>query len=138
MSNFGVDGMQAETQGSHLYLETRIRRSKGRSGRTISATAKVTRDEQKEMEAVAMQRGQSLSEWCREVLLAAARGETITPIFTEIVAIRQLLNSTLRNVACGAVMTPEAFQTELQGIRSSKHKAAVEVMQQYARTEAGQ
>lgn len=130
--------MEAETQGSHLNLETRIRRSKGRSGRTISATAKVTRDEQKEMEAAAMQRGQSLSEWCREVLLAAARGETITPIFTEIVAIRQLLNSTLRNVACGAVMTPEAFQAELQGIRSSKHKAAVEVMQQYSRTEAGQ
>ena len=130
--------METETQGSNLNLETRIRRSKGRTGRTISATAKVTRDEQNEMEAAAMQRGQSLSEWCREVLLVAARGETITPIFTEIVAIRQLLNSTLRNVACGAVMTPEAFQAELQGIRSSKHKAAAEVMQQYAATEARQ
>jgi hypothetical protein len=128
--------MKDHTQQSLLDVETRLRRSKGRAGRTISATARVTRDEQNEMEAAAKQRGQSLSEWCREVLLAAARGETITPTFTEIVAIRQLLNSTLRNVVCGEVMTAEAFQKELQGIRSTKHKAAAEVMQQYAAAEA--
>jgi hypothetical protein len=130
--------MKDQPQHSLLDVETRIRRSKGRSGRTISATARVTRGEQNEMEAAAKQKGQSLSEWCREVLLAAAREDTITPTFTEIVAIRQLLNSTLRNVACGVVMTPEAFQTELQVIRSSKHKAAAEVMQQYVASEAGQ
>ena len=129
--------MEENTQPSFLDLETRIRRSKGRTGRTISATARVTRDEQNEMERAAKLKGQSLSEWCREVLLAAARGETITPTFTEIVAIRQLLNSTLRSIVCGDSMTPEAFQAELQGIRSSKHKAAAEVMQQYAATEAG-
>jgi hypothetical protein len=128
--------MEDHSHASLLDLETRIRRSKGRTGRTISATARVTRDEQIEMEDAARQKGQSLSEWCRETLLAAARGEVITPTFTEIVAIRQLLNSTLRHVACGTVMTPEAFQAELQGIRSSKHKAAVEVMQQYAPTES--
>ncbi|ADV84509.1 plasmid mobilization protein [Terriglobus saanensis] len=130
--------MEEQTQPSFLGLQARVRRSKGRTGRTISATARVTRDEQNEMEAAAKHRGQSLSEWCREVLLAAARGETITPLFTEIVAIRQLLNSTLRNVACGEVMTPQAFQAELQGIRLSKHKAAAEVMQQYAATEVAQ
>ena len=130
--------MQTALKGSLLDLETRSRRSKGRTGRTISATAKVTRDEQNEMEVAAKQRGQSLSEWCREVLLAAARGETVTPLFTEVVAIRQLLNSTLRTVACGELMTPETFQAELQGIRSSKHKAAEEVMQQYVATEARQ
>ena len=127
--------METQTQVSLLNLEARIRRSKGRTGRTISATAKVTRDERNEMEAAAKQKGQSLSEWCRDVLLAAARGETVTPTFTEIVAIRQLLNSALRHVACGEVMTPTAFQDELQGIRTSKHKAAAEVMQQYAMKE---
>jgi hypothetical protein len=118
-------------------LSDRIRRASGRLARRISATAKVTRDEHAELEAAASKSGKALGEWSRETLLAAARGEAITPSFTEIVAIRQLLNSTLRNVACGAVMTPEAFQKELQGIRSSKHKAAAEVMQQYAATEAG-
>ena len=127
--------MDEHSQPSFLDLETRIRRSKGRTGRTISATARVTRDEQNEMEKAAKRSGQSLSEWCRDVLLAAARGETVTPTFTEIIAIRQLLNSALRHVACGEVMTPTAFQDELQGIRTSKHKAAAEVMQQYAMRE---
>ena len=118
-------------------VENNLRRARGRSARNYIASARVTKAEQDELEEAARSEGKALSEWCREVLLAAARGETVTPIFTEIVAIRQLLNSTLRNVACGAVMTPEAFQAELQGIRSSKHKAAAEVMQQYAASEAG-
>lgn len=117
-------------------LADRIRRSSGRLARRISATAKVTRDEHDELEAAATKSGKALGEWSRETLLAAARGEAITPSFTEIVAIRQLLNSALRHVACGTVMTPEAFQAELQGIRSSKHKAALEVMQQYAPMES--
>lgn len=116
-------------------LSDRIRRSSGRHARRISATAKVTTDEHAELEAAATKRGKALGEWSRETLLAAARGEAITPSFTEIVAIRQLLNSALRHVACGEVMTPDAFNNELQGIRSTKHKAAAEVMQQYAATE---
>lgn len=116
-------------------LSDRIRRSSGRHARRISATAKVTSDEHAELEAAATKCGKALGEWSRETLLAAARGEALTPSFTEIIAIRQLLNSTLRAVACGDVMTPEAFQKELQGIRSTKHKAAAEVMQQYATTE---
>ena len=120
-----------------LNLETSIRRSKGRTGRTISATARVTRDEQNEMEAAAKQKGQSLSEWCRETLLAAARGGSVTPTFTEVVAIRQLLNSALESIACGESVPREKFQSQLQAIRSTKHKAAAEVMQQYAATEAG-
>jgi hypothetical protein len=121
-----------------LKFENNLRRARGRSARNYIASARVTKAERDELEAAARSEAKALSEWCREVLLAAARGETVTPLFTEIVAIRQLLNSTLRNVACGAVMTPEAFQTELQGIRSSKHKAAAEVMQQYAATEVEQ
>lgn len=116
-------------------LADRIRRASGRHARRISATAKVTRDEHTELEAAAIKAGKALGEWSRETLLAAARGETVPPIFTEIVAIRQLLNSALRHVACGEVMTPVAFEDELQGIRTSKHKAAAEVMQQYAMRE---
>jgi hypothetical protein len=119
-------------------IEERHRRSNGRSSRHSVVSVRLTSSEQAELERMAKADRKALSEWCRDALLAAARGETVTPLFTEIVAIRQLLNSTLRNVACGAVMTPEAFQTELQGIRSSKHKAAAEVMQQYVATEARQ
>jgi hypothetical protein len=119
-----------------MNLEDSLRRARGRTARNYTASARVTKAEQNELEAAARTQGKALSEWSREALLAAARGEAITPSFTEIVAIRQLLNSALRHVACGSVMTPEAFQAELQGIRSSKHKAALEVMQQYAPTES--
>ena len=119
-------------------FEGRLSRSKGRTGRDRVVSSRATADEHQELEAAAKAEGKALSEWCRDALLATVRGETVTPLFTEIVAIRQLLNSTLRNVACGEVMTPQAFQSELQGIRSSKHKAAAEVMQQYAATEVGQ
>lgn len=118
-----------------ISFEDNLRRARGRTSRNFIASARVTKAEQNELEEAARSEGKALSEWCRDVLLAAARGETVTPTFTEIVAIRQLLNSALRHVACGAVMTPEAFQNELQGIRTSKHKAAVEVMQQYAMKE---
>lgn len=124
-----------QQQAAPISFEDNLRRARGRTSRNYIASARVTKAEQEELEEAARSQGKALSEWCRDALLAAARGEIITPTFTEIVAIRQLLNSALRHVACGAVMTPEAFQNELQGIRTSKHKAAVEVMQQYAKTE---
>jgi hypothetical protein len=128
--------MQNEIQPTLLDLDNRIRRSKGRPGRTISATARVTRNEQNEMEHAAKLKGQSLSEWCRDALLAAARGEAVTSTFTEVVAIRQLLNYALECIACGDPVTHETFQTKVQSIRATKHKAAAEVMQQYAVTES--
>jgi len=130
--------MQNESTRESIPIADRQSRAQGRKARRHSATAKLTRDEHQQLERAAKAEGKALSEWCRDALLATVRGETVTPLFTEIVAIRQLLNSTLRNVACGEVMTPQAFQSELQGIRSSKHKAAAEVMQQYAATEVGQ
>lgn len=127
--------MQNETAHVSLTISDRLSRAQGRKARRHSATAKLTRDEHEQLERAAKADGKALSEWCRDALLAAVRSETVTPAFTEIIAIRQLLNSALRHVACGAVMTPDAFQEELQGIRTSKHRAAVEVMQQYAMRE---
>jgi hypothetical protein len=115
-----------------INFEDSLRRARGRTSRNYIASARVTRSEQDELEARARAEGKALSEWCRETLLAAARGEVVTPTFTEVVAIRQLLNSALESIACGEAVTREKFQTQLQTIRSTKHKAAAEVMQQYA------
>ncbi len=128
--------MDNQTNSLILNLDESIRRSKGRTGRTFSATAKVTRKELTELEAVAIAQVKGFSEWCRETLLSAARGEVVTPTFTEVVAIRQLLNSALESIACGDTVTHEKFQTEVQAIRATKHKAATEVMQQYATMES--
>ena len=66
-------------------------------------------------------------------LLREARPSfSVTSIFTEVVAIRQLLNTALESIACGEAVTHENFQSQVQTIRSTKHKAAAEVMQQYA------
>ncbi len=95
----------------------------------------MTRDEHNELETAARSDGKALGEWSREVLLRAARGSVADPAFTEIIAMRRLLNSVLRHVACGERMTPEAFNAEMQEIRTTKHKAANEIIQQYAITE---
>ena len=124
-----------ESPSTAIDFDERLRRSNGRSSRHSVVSVRFTKSEQAELEKMAKTDRKALSEWCRDVLLAAARGEIVTPTFTEIVAIRQLLNSALRHVACGEAMTPAAFQDELQGIRTSKHKAATEVMQQYAMRE---
>lgn len=118
-----------------MPMEDRLRRASGRHARRISATAKVTRAEHVELEAASLRSGKALGEWSRETLLLAARGELVTATFTEIVATRQLLNFALEAIACGDKPTRQAFQTQLQAIRSTKHKAAAEVMQQYAAKE---
>ena len=128
--------MQVQTDTRPVQFADRISRAQGRKARRYSATAKMTRDELNELEATAKKDGRALGEWARETLLAASRNETITPVFTETIAIRQLLNAVLRHIACGNVMTPEQFQAEVQGIRTSKHKAAADVMQQGERFES--
>ena len=113
----------------------RLSRAQGRKARRYSATAKMTREELDELEATAKNHGRALGEWAREVLLSEARRLSVNPTFTEVVAIRQLLNSALESIACGDKVTHEKFQTEVQTIRSTKHRAAAEVMQQYAAME---
>jgi hypothetical protein len=116
-------------------MEDRLRRAPGRHARRISATAKVTRAEHTELEAASLKSGKALGEWSRETLLAAARGEVVTPTFTEVIAIRQLLNYALEFIACGDKVPRETFQKQLQTIRATKHKASAEMMQQYAARE---
>ncbi len=127
--------MEEAVTASPLDFSAGFRRSQGRAPRKCSATAKMTRDEHNELEAAAGAEGRALGEWAREVLLKAARGRAADPTFTEIISMRRLLNSVFRRVACGETMTPDAFNAEMQDIRRTKHKAADEVMQQYATTE---
>ena len=117
-----------------INFEEQLRRSGGRSSRHSIVSVRLTRSEQAELDRMAKADRKALSEWCRDALLAAARGETITPTFTEIIAIRALLNSTMRLLLTGEQLSNEEFSQELQSIRSQKHQAAIEMMQQYAAT----
>ena len=115
-----------------LGIADRVRRSQGRFARNAIASAKVTRDEQKELEAATKGEGKALSEWAREVLLLAARGcRTDRALFTEITALRLFVTNVLRPLALGKTLSPEEFQAIQAGVRNDKHDAAQQLLAQY-------
>jgi hypothetical protein len=95
----------------------------------------VTHAEQEELESAARGQGKALSEWAREVLLREARRTEDDALFTEVIAMRVLLNNVLRPIALGQKMTTESFNDVLTKVRTDKRIAAREVMQQYTGTE---
>ena len=122
-----------------LGIGDRIRRSQGRSGRVIPASTKVTHSEHKELEAAAKREGKALSEWFRDVLLREARtGRTDAAVFTELIALRLLMNNVLRPIALGGTFTPEAYNQVLAEVKASKHDAAKDVLTQYGNPNGGQ
>lgn len=115
-----------------LGIGSRIRRSQGRLARNAIASVKVTKDEQIELESAAKREGKALSEWAREVLIEHARATpTSTAIFTEVVAVRMLLNTVLRPIALREPMTPEGYAQALAEVRTEKHGAAEDMLSQY-------
>lgn len=113
----------------------RLDRPKGRAVRNKLASARVTEDELKELDAAATSGGKLFGEGAREVLLREARTPRADALFTEIVATRMLLNLVLKPLACGHVMSAEEFSGVLANVRTTKHKAATDVMEQYATAE---
>lgn len=99
------------------------------------ASARVTSDELKALEAAAQVEGKLLVEWAREVLLRAARSSKDDPLFTEVVATRMLLNNLLGPMAAGQTVTREKFVEIIATVRDGKRNAAREVMRQYTDTE---
>ena len=120
-----------------LGLENRIRRSQGRGSRDCVANTRVTRNEQKELEAAAAAEGKALSEWGREVLLREARkGASDNALLTELIALRMLMSTVLRTVALGERLSPEAYAQVLAEVRANKHETTRDVLSQY-RTQTG-
>jgi len=124
--------MQEATTTPTLDLNQRLRRSQGRSGRTFSANVKLTRSELATLEAKAQAEQKALGEWAREVLLHEARSTGTDALFSEVVALRMMLNELLRSVCCGQIITAEAFDAHLFNIRQTKQQVAQDIRQQYA------
>ena len=115
---------------SSLNFDERLRRM-GRPARVESIAIRFTEEELNALEGAATERRTTLREWAREVLLREARSARTDALFTEIVAIRMLLNLVLKSIACGEVLTTEQFSAVLTNVRTTKHKAATDVMEQY-------
>ena len=96
------------------------------------ASVKVTKDEHKELEAAAKRDGKALSEWAREVLLEKARtAPTGTAIFTELLALRLLMNGVLRSIVLDEKLSAQAYQQLVSEVRTTKHEVARDVLNQY-------
>ena len=105
-----------------------------RISRHRTASTKLTEAEYAEIERIAESRGQWLSEWVREVLLAAVqehRSPQAVAAFTELQAIRLLLVNSLEPLLRGEKMTPEQFREMLRYVKTNKHKAANDALTSY-------
>ena len=127
--------MEATDEAPALNLEDRLDRRKGRATRDKMTGVRFTQTEMGEVDRAANNYGQLFGEWAREVLLREARTPRADALFTEIIATRMLLNLVLKPLACGQVMTAEEFSGVLANVRTTKRKAATDVMEQYATAE---
>ena len=106
-----------------------------RISRNRTASTKLTESEYADVERFAEERGQWLSEWVRDTLLAAIRAEQSAPqavLFAEMQALRLLLVNTLEPLLRGEKMSPEQFKAMLQYVKANKRKAALDILASYA------
>jgi hypothetical protein len=100
--------------------------------RVRTASTKVTEAEFAELDAFASQRGQSLSEWIRQTILAEARSQrntaTTSHLFTELVGIQLLLINTLGPLIRGERMTADQLNAILRQVQSTKARKAQELL----------
>lgn len=105
-----------------------------RISRSKTVSTKLTETEFAEVERVAGTRGQWLSEWAREALLAAARKaqpQNYAALFAEIQALRLILVNTLEPLLRGEQRSAEQFKQMLLYVKSNKHRVAAELMESY-------
>ena len=121
--------------GKLLNLEDRLDRRKGREARDKMTGVRFTRAEMEEVDRAAHLQGKLFGEWAREVLLGEARSSRTDALFTEIVATRMLLNLALKPLVCREALSAAEFSAMLTEVRTTKHEAALDVMQQYATDE---
>jgi hypothetical protein len=106
-----------------------------RISRNKTVSTKLTELEFAQVERLAEVRGQWLSEWVRDVLLNAVRGEQLQEriaTFAEVQALRLLLINTLEPLLRGEKMTAEQFKELLRNVKTNKRKAAADMLASYA------
>ena len=110
-------------------------RSPIRISRDRTVSTKLTETEFAQIERLAGDCGQWISEWVRHVLLDAAReSEPLRQkaAFAELQAIRLLLINTLEPLLRGEKMGSDQFKELLRYVKDNKCKAAEEMLASYA------
>jgi len=109
-------------------MTTKRGKIRGRESRNQTLTTKVTATEYRAVEGAASAEAKTTGEWLRDLALEAIAAQTAAGaekiMLPEIVGVRLLLVNTLRSVAIGQTMTPEAFDKLLDQIGTAKHELA--------------
>jgi hypothetical protein len=95
--------------------------------RTKSIGFKVSEEEYARLETAAQASGQTLGEWCRQMILGASDAAVHDPALAEIIGVRLLLVNVLGPVAAGEKVTPEKFNQLLDQISEAKHQLAAKL-----------
>jgi hypothetical protein len=112
--------------------------------RTKTLGTKVSEEEFAQLEAAASERGLTLSEWCRETLLASVNGQgeksadsgrADQALMAELVALRAILLNVLFKLANGEKPTAEEMQRLIDRADSDKLNKARERLAQAAESE---
>ncbi|MGO9088279.1 MAG: plasmid mobilization protein [Candidatus Sulfotelmatobacter sp.] len=112
--------------------------------RTKTLGTKVSEEEFAQLEGAASERGLTLSEWCRETLLARVNGQGVTSadpgrtghaLMAELVALRAILLNVLFKLANGEKPTAEEMQRLIDRADADKLKKARERLAQAAESE---
>ena len=112
--------------------------------RTKTLGTKVSEEEFAQLEGAASERGLTLSEWCRETLLARVNGQeekfadsgrTGHALMAELVALRAILLNVLFKLANGEKLTAEEMQRLIDRADADKLKKARERLAQAAESE---
>jgi hypothetical protein len=112
--------------------------------RTKTLGTKVSEEEFAQLERAASERGLTLSEWCRETLLASVNGQdaksadaggTGQALMAELVALRAILLNVLFKLVNGEKLTAEEMQRLIDRADSDKLKKAKERLAQAAESE---
>jgi hypothetical protein len=116
-------------------IDTGPPRLRGRVARSRSIGTKLTPEEESRILAAAEAEGKAPSEWVRDRLLADAPGTGGGPvemhILTEILALQMFLTRILPAIASGESMTREECQELMRNVKTHKHRAARDAMEQY-------
>lgn len=100
--------------------------------RIRTASTKVTDAEFQELERYANARGQSMSEWIRNVLLTQARYSKETDIaqhaFTELVGVQLMLMNALAPLLRGDHLTQDQLESLWKHVQATKTRKAQELL----------
>jgi hypothetical protein len=100
--------------------------------RSKSIGTKVTDEEYARLEQAASARQQSMSEWCREALIAAAdqvgggANQAEPVVLGELLALRTIVVNLFFQLGQGEPMTPEEMKTIIERADAGKLRKAVE------------